>query len=67
MCKPPALERLLHRLCLSTHRERFVLKAAMLLTTWFEEPHRAADPKRRMRVAAPPLLRCFACSNKRGT
>jgi predicted nucleotidyltransferase component of viral defense system len=36
-----ALERLLHRLSLSPHRERFVLKGAMLLTTWFNEPHRA--------------------------
>lgn len=35
------LERLLHRLSLSPHRERFVLKGAMLLTTWFDEPHRA--------------------------
>jgi predicted nucleotidyltransferase component of viral defense system len=36
-----ALERLLHRLSISAHRERFVLKGALLLTTWFEEPHRA--------------------------
>jgi predicted nucleotidyltransferase component of viral defense system len=36
-----ALERLLHRLSLSPHRERFVLKGAMLLATWFNEPHRA--------------------------
>jgi len=36
-----ALERLLHRLSISPHRERFVLKGAMLLTTWFDEPHRA--------------------------
>lgn len=36
-----ALERLLHRLSLSAHRERFVLKGALLLTTWFDEPHRA--------------------------
>lgn len=36
-----ALERLLHRLSLSHHRERFVLKGAMLLTSWFDEPHRA--------------------------
>ena len=36
-----ALERLLHRLSLSPHRERFVLKGAMLLATWFAEPHRA--------------------------
>jgi predicted nucleotidyltransferase component of viral defense system len=36
-----ALECLLHRLSLSPHRERFVLKGAMLLATWFNEPHRA--------------------------
>jgi predicted nucleotidyltransferase component of viral defense system len=36
-----ALELLLHRLSLSSHRERFVLKGAMLLATWFDEPHRA--------------------------
>jgi predicted nucleotidyltransferase component of viral defense system len=36
-----ALERLLHRLSLSQHRERFVLKGAMLLATWFDAPHRA--------------------------
>jgi predicted nucleotidyltransferase component of viral defense system len=36
-----ALERLLHRLSLSAHRNRFVLKGAMLLVTWFDEPHRA--------------------------
>jgi len=35
------LERLLHRLSLSAHRERFVLKGALLLMTWFDEPHRA--------------------------
>ena len=36
-----ALERLLHRLSISPLRERFVLKGALLLTTWFDEPHRA--------------------------
>jgi predicted nucleotidyltransferase component of viral defense system len=36
-----ALDRLLHRLSVSPHRERFVLKGAMLLATWFDEPHRA--------------------------
>lgn len=36
-----ALERLLHRLSVSPHRGRFVLKGALLLTTWFDEPHRA--------------------------
>jgi len=32
-----ALERLLYRLSISPHRDRFVLKGAMLLTTWFDE------------------------------
>ena len=36
-----ALERLLHRLSVSPHRDRFVLKGAMLLAFWFDEPHRA--------------------------
>jgi len=36
-----ALERLLYRLSVSPHRERFVLKGAMLLARWFDEPHRA--------------------------
>jgi predicted nucleotidyltransferase component of viral defense system len=36
-----ALERLLHRLSMSQHRDRYVLKGAMLLVTWFAEPHRA--------------------------
>lgn len=35
-----ALERLLYRLSLSAYRNRFVLKGAMLITTWFEDPHR---------------------------
>lgn len=36
-----ALERLLYRLGRSAYAERFVLKGAMLLTYWFEDPHRA--------------------------
>ena len=36
-----AMERFLYRLSLSPHRERFVLKGAMLLVTWFDEAHRA--------------------------
>ncbi len=36
-----ALERLLYRLSLSRHAEHFVLKGAMLLITWLDEPHRA--------------------------
>lgn len=35
-----ALERLLYRLSISAHAERFVLKGAMLLTTWFDDPLR---------------------------
>ncbi|MCS0501921.1 nucleotidyl transferase AbiEii/AbiGii toxin family protein [Ancylobacter mangrovi] len=35
-----ALERLLYRLSLSPHRERFALKGAMLVTAWFENPFR---------------------------
>lgn len=35
-----ALERLLFRLGRSRHAERFVLKGAMLLMSWFEDPHR---------------------------
>lgn len=35
-----ALERLLYRLSISNHRNRFALKGAMLVTTWFEDPHR---------------------------
>jgi predicted nucleotidyltransferase component of viral defense system len=34
------LERLLYRLSLSRHRERFALKGALLITTWFSDPHR---------------------------
>lgn len=35
-----AIERLLYRLSISPHRDRFVLKGAMLVTTWFDNPHR---------------------------
>ncbi|WP_338832617.1 nucleotidyl transferase AbiEii/AbiGii toxin family protein [Bradyrhizobium sp. 27S5] len=34
------LERLLYRLSQTKHRERFVLKGAMLLTKWFDDPLR---------------------------
>jgi predicted nucleotidyltransferase component of viral defense system len=34
------LERLLYRLTLTPHAGRFVLKGAMLVTTWFPDPHR---------------------------
>ena len=35
-----ALERLLYRLSVSDQRERFVLKGAMLLTIWQDDPFR---------------------------
>jgi predicted nucleotidyltransferase component of viral defense system len=35
-----ALERFLYRLSISPHKDRFVLKGAMLVTTWFDDPHR---------------------------
>lgn len=35
-----ALERLLYRLSVSKHRERFVLKGAVLMTSWMDDPHR---------------------------
>ena len=34
------LERFLHRLSQSKHRDRFVLKGAILMTTWLDDPHR---------------------------
>jgi hypothetical protein len=34
------LERLLYRLSLTRHREQFVLKGAILMTTWFDDPLR---------------------------
>jgi len=34
------LERLLYRLTTTQHRDRFVLKGAMLLTAWFNNPSR---------------------------
>jgi len=34
------LERLLYRLSKTSHRARFVLKGAMLITTWFDDPLR---------------------------
>ena len=35
------IERLLYRISTTRYRDRFVLKGAMLLTTWFDDPHRA--------------------------
>ena len=35
-----ALERLLYQMTLTSHKDRFVLKGAMLITTWFDDPYR---------------------------
>lgn len=35
-----ALERLLHRLSISKYKDKFVLKGAMLLRHWLDDPHR---------------------------
>lgn len=35
-----ALERLLYRLSISAHNERFVLKGGMLVTVWVSDDHR---------------------------
>lgn len=35
-----ALERVLYRLSRSAYRDRFALKGALLITTWFTDPHR---------------------------
>jgi predicted nucleotidyltransferase component of viral defense system len=35
-----ALERLLYRLSTSKYRDRFILKGAVLITNWMEDPHR---------------------------
>ena len=35
-----ALERLLYRLSVSSHRDQFVLKGALLFDLWFDQPHR---------------------------
>ena len=36
-----ALERLLYRLSISAHADRFILKGALLFTLWYDLPHRA--------------------------
>lgn len=35
-----AIERLLHRLSISQHRDQFILKGAMLFTAWLDDPFR---------------------------
>src|ERR1700676_1042771 len=60
-----ALERLLYRLSLTTHRERFVLKGAMLITTWFDDPHRPTrDVDLLGNTAILHRSRCSPCFGK---
>lgn len=54
-----AIERLLHRLSISSHRDRFVLKGAMLMTTWFDDPHRDVDLLGYGDPAPEPMLATF--------
>ena len=44
------LERWLYRLSQSPHRDRFVLKGAMLFTLWSGEPHRKDARPRPARI-----------------
>ena len=34
------LERFLHRMSVSRHADRFVLKGALLFSLWYDQPHR---------------------------
>jgi hypothetical protein len=53
-----ALERLLYRLSVSPHRDRFILKGAMFFVTWVADPFR---PTRGSGFAWPRLkiMDCF--------
>lgn len=48
-----ALERLLYRQSTSAYAGRFVLKGAMLPTSWFEDPHRATRDLDRLGFGDP--------------
>lgn len=57
-----ALERLLFRLSQSPHADRFVLKGAMLMMSWFEDPHRATRDLDLLGFGNPepdPMLKTF--------
>lgn len=51
------LERLRCRLSSTTHRERFVLKGAMLMATWFDDPYRPTQDLDRLGMGNPAWLR----------
>lgn len=52
-----ALERLLYRLSMSAHADRFLLKGALLFTLWYDMPHRptrvSGNRERRSRGRRP--------------
>jgi len=57
-----ALERLLYRLSTTKYRERFVLKGAMLMTTWFDTKFRPTRDLDFSALANPSPKRCSASS-----
>jgi len=57
-----ALERLLFRLSRSPHAGRFVLKGAMLMMSWFDDPHRGTRDLDLLGFGSPepePMLKTF--------
>ena len=57
-----ALERLLYRLSTTKYRERFVLKGAMLMTTWFDTSSGRRAIWTFSALAIPSPKRCSASS-----
>lgn len=54
------LERLLYRLSLTAHRDRFVLKGAMLLTTWVQDPFRPTQDLDLLGIGDPSPVNMLA-------
>ena len=59
-----ALERLLFRLSRSPHADRFVLKGAMLMMSWFDDPHRGTRDLDLLGFGDPNPSRCWRRSGK---
>ena len=57
-----AIERLLYRLAKSRYADRFVLKGAKLLVTWFDEPFAARTISIRSAAASPCVQRTVLVS-----